>query len=144
MSNSATHIPKSSGWFVVGTLILLAAAAFAVMFMRQSQADLPAEDASRIEERVKVREELAASNQERLTTYAWIDKATGIVQIPIAQAMDLVVAERQDGEPTPAGPIVPVLPAPIPAAPTVQPSPVEAAGTAQSPDAESTTPSPNP
>jgi hypothetical protein len=54
-----------------------------------------------------------AAEQERLTTYGWMDRGSGAVHIPIERAMALV-AERGVG-PLPPGPSV-APPAPAPAA----------------------------
>jgi hypothetical protein len=49
---------------------------------------------------------MLAAEEEILNGYAWIDRQRGLVRIPIARAMDLVVREglpvRADGPPAPA------------------------------------------
>jgi len=95
--------------------------AFAVKALTGLTPAAPAEDAARIVERTKAREDLEAENKKRLETYAWVDKAKGSVQIPIKQAMELTAAELKSQSPAPAGPIVPVVApaaAPAPAAAT--------------------------
>ena len=47
-------------------------------------APLPDEDAARAAERAKAHADLQAENAKKLETYAWVDKAKGTVQIPIA------------------------------------------------------------
>lgn len=131
MSHSEVHSAKPSGWFLLWTLILLVGAALAVKLLLGVNADLPAEDAARIAERLKARDELATANQTRLNTYAWTDQSTGAVQIPIAVAMELTVADLQSRRPEPAGLVVPLADtAPDPAAaaetPTIAPVPAEA------------------
>ena len=37
---------------------------------------------------------LRAQQQELLSSYGWVDRAKGTLHIPVARAMDLVVAER--------------------------------------------------
>jgi len=68
--------------------------------------------------RAKVRaEKLDAARKEYLpamTTYAWADKAKGVVRIPIEHAMQLTVAQLADSKPAAAGPIA--VPAPSAAA----------------------------
>ncbi len=39
---------------------------------------------------------MRAAEDERLTTYQWIDRGAGVVRIPIERAMRLVVAEADD------------------------------------------------
>ncbi len=50
-------------------------------------------DAKRAEARAAKLEALQKENDRKLTTYAWVDKDKQIVQIPIAEAMKLVVAD---------------------------------------------------
>jgi hypothetical protein len=80
----------------------------------------------RMEKLKAVREEAEKS----LTTYAWIDKNKGVVQIPISRAMELTAAELATRKPAPAGPIAtPQEQAPAaPASPTpaASPKPAEA------------------
>ncbi len=42
---------------------------------------------------------LRAAQEKQATTYAWVDRKAGIVQLPIQRAMELVV--RQYGKPQP-------------------------------------------
>jgi len=107
MSHSEVHFAKPSGWFLVWMLILLVGAAFAVKLLLGVNANQPPEDAARIEERLKARDELAAANETRLNTYGWTDQAAGAVQIPITVAMELTLADLKNRQPEPAGPIVP-------------------------------------
>jgi hypothetical protein len=53
-----------------------------------------------------------AAESQRLTTYGWMDRATGVVHIPIDQAITLI-AERGVG-PLPAAPVAVPGPAPTP------------------------------
>lgn len=91
-----------------------------------SSSDLYPEDAGRDEVRVKNLADLEAENQSKLLTYAWVDRAKGKVQIPIQDAMKLVLADIGSKKPAVAYPIAgveaaPVAPAatPAPAAPVV-------------------------
>jgi hypothetical protein len=59
-----------------------------------------------------------------MTTYAWADKAKGVVRIPIEHAMQLTLAQLADSKPAAAGPIA--VPAPS-AAPQTSPGPNAAA-----------------
>ncbi len=109
--------PKKSSWlFVVGGIVLLFVFLIAVKILAVS-APPPDEDAARVAERTKALLDLTAENKVKLETYAWSDKAKGHVQIPINQAMEMVIAASAGKTPAPAGPITPVAPAPAAAAP---------------------------
>ena len=54
---------------------------------------LPPEPRLEIDEKAALAATQAAEN-ERLTTYGWVDKRSGVVRIPIARAMELM-AERE-------------------------------------------------
>src|ERR1700682_344969 len=92
------------------------------------------------EKRAKTRaEKLQALREETtkaLTTYAWVDKAKGVVRIPINDAMKLSVAELAQKPPAPASAIATpeVNPPPqgaAPAAPASSPT-ASASGTPKS------------
>lgn len=51
--------------------------------------------------------EFRSAEMERLSTYGWMDRTSGVVHIPIDRAMDLV-AERG------IGPLAPLVPPPVP------------------------------
>ena len=57
------------------------------------------------EQRLKNLAQLNAENERILTQYRWVDKAKGVVGIPIDRAMSLVLTELQSIQPHPAGPI---------------------------------------
>jgi hypothetical protein len=101
--------------------------------------------------RVAKRQALDRDNREKLTTYAWVSKEKGVVQIPIGDAMKIVAAELktkpvqassvkveipypaglQQAPPAPAAP-APAMPAaasPAPSAPAVATPPAPAAAT---------------
>jgi hypothetical protein len=82
-------------------------------------------DEARKEQRLKNLADLNAENEKILTQYHWVDKAKGIVGIPIDQAMNLVLTELQSVRPHAAGPITNPLPA---ASPSPSASPTPAAG----------------
>ena len=68
-------------------------------------------DEVRKEHRLKNLAELNGENERILTQYHWVDKAKGVVGIPIERAMNLVLTELQAERPHAAGPIT--SPAPI-------------------------------
>ena len=50
-------------------------------------------DIDQVNERKKKLSEMRAHEQKELTHYAWVDKANGVVQIPVPLAMDLTVRD---------------------------------------------------
>ena len=85
-----------------------------------SSSDLYPEDAARDEVRVKNLADLKTENEAKLHSYAWVDRAKGKIQIPIEEAMKLVLVEIGGKKPTATYPIVSVesaMSAPAPAAP---------------------------
>jgi hypothetical protein len=87
-------------------------------------------DEVRKEHRLKNLAELNGENERILTQYHWVDKAKGVVGIPINRAMSLVLAELQSVRPHAAGPI---------SNPSPAGSPSQGAGATPGP---STTPAP--
>jgi hypothetical protein len=82
-------------------------------------------DEARKEQRLKNLADLNAENEKILAEYHWVDKAKGIVGIPIDRAMNLVLTELQSIRPHAAGPITNPLPI---ASPSPGASPTPAAG----------------
>jgi hypothetical protein len=84
--------------------------------------------------RAKARaEKLDAAQKENfnaLTTYAWVDKAKGVVRIPADQAMKLTLVQLADSKPAAAGPIAAESPS---TAPQTSPGPSAAASPPASP-----------
>ena len=101
-------------------------------------------DEVRKEHRLKNLAELNGENERILTQYHWVDKAKGVVEIPIDRAMSLVLAELQSVRPHAAGPISNPSPAGSPspgvgaapgatATPTPAATPVPAQSSAKNP-----------
>ena len=133
MQTHDSHTSSKPGWlFVVGTIVLLLAFAFLLKILISTTPHDAGEDAARIAERVKAREELDADNKLKLGTYGWSDKAKGIVQIPIDQAKTMIIAQYKGQQPQAAGPITPAAAPATPAAPAAEasPAPVTTTGTA--------------
>jgi Na+-transporting methylmalonyl-CoA/oxaloacetate decarboxylase gamma subunit len=102
------------------------------------------------EKRAKARaEKLQAAREETtkaLTTYAWVDKAKGVVRIPIDHAMKLTVAELAQKIPVPANPIAtpevnPPAQGAAPATPASSPT-ASASAASKAPAAAPSSPSP--
>lgn len=118
--------PKRLWPVVLAGFVLIFLFALAVKLLLTVNLAAPAEDAARAAERTKAHEDLMAENAIKLNNFAWVDKAKGQVQIPIAQAMELAAARLNARPPAPAGPIVPPPAAEAPA-PAAQPSAAPAA-----------------
>lgn len=89
----------------------------------------PTYDEQRAANRLRLRDAVRVAAAERLDRYAWIDRAQGIIQVPLARAGELELARLQGKavgpsqvpveKPYPAG----LAPAPAPApAPTATPA----------------------
>lgn len=142
MQSANTHHEDSSGqkkpvfWIFVAAFIGLGLFfAFNSLFLAKSSADLNPEDPARDAERIKNLADLKAENEIKLNTYAWVDQAKGSVQIPIAEAMKLVLADLNAKKPAPAYPVLDATGKPLPAStPAVDPAdslPSEPAATSQ-------------
>lgn len=131
-----THAhPKKSSWlFVVGGIVLILLFLVVVKFLVASSPGVD-EDAARAAERTKAHQDLMAEDKTKLETFAWADKAKGHVQIPIAQAKEMVVAAAAGQKPSAAGPISPLAPAPA-AAPAASANAAPAASPAASPQSQ--------
>ena len=84
--------------------------------------DADPEEAQRAELRIKTLAGLRADNAKKLESYAWVDRAKGSVQIPIAEAMKLVLADINKAQPRAAYPVATPAPTSTPGA-TPAPSP---------------------
>ena len=106
--NVESATPKKSGfWIFVLGLILISLFWGVTLFLRGgAPATTDPEEAARDAERVKNLADVKAEEEKKLNSYAWVDKAKGNVQIPIADAMKLVLAELNEKKPSPAYPIL--------------------------------------
>ena len=100
---------------ILGGLALLLLFAVAVRLLLWA-APVADPDAVRAGERSKALADLKVEDEKKLHTYAVVDEAAGHYQIPIKEAMRIVVAELKDGKPTAAGPISTPAPEASPAA----------------------------
>ena len=95
-SNPAAKIRKApSFWlfFALAMALLFLFLGATIWLARWQSGDADPEEAARAEFRAKTLVELRAGNTRKLESYAWIDRAKGSVQIPIAEAMKLVLSE---------------------------------------------------
>jgi hypothetical protein len=112
-----------------GLIIVLLFAVLVALLAWQRQG-IPTVEDVRKQERLKILADLNAENQKILTQYRWIDKAKGVVGIPIDRAMDLVLADLKANKPHAAGPIATPAPAATPAPNAPQPAASPAASAA--------------
>jgi hypothetical protein len=122
MQSATTHHENSAGqkkpvfWIFVAALIGLGLFfGMNSLFLGKSNSTLDPEDPARDAERVKNLADLKAENEIKLNTYAWIDQPKGSVQIPIAEAMTLVIADLNAKKPVPAYPVLDSTGKPLPA-----------------------------
>jgi hypothetical protein len=81
-------------------LLVLLAAVLAGMKLTGGGTPTEAEDAARAETRLKNLSDLRAADSNQLSTYGWNDRSKGIVHIPVAKAMELILPEL--GKATPS------------------------------------------
>jgi hypothetical protein len=106
---------KSEAWFFILGIGLIALFLLATNLFRGGySATTDPEDSARDAERVKNLADLQAENEKKLNSYAWVDQAKGSVQIPINQAMTLVLAKLNSTKPAPAYPVVDNTGQPVP------------------------------
>ncbi len=104
-----------------GLVMILLFCGFALFLVSQGQS-IPNVEEANAQTRIKNLADLNSENQKILTQYRWMDKAKGVVGIPIDRAMDLVLVELQSNKPHPAGPVTPPAAAPPPGSPTPAPN----------------------
>jgi hypothetical protein len=122
MQSATNHHEDSSGqkkpvfWIFVAAFIGLGLFfGMNSLFLGKSNSTLDPEDPARDAERVKNLADLKAENEIKLNTYAWIDQPKGSIQIPIAEAMTLVIADLNAKKPVPAYPVLDSTGKPLPA-----------------------------
>lgn len=113
--------PSLWPFFALGLLMLLLFWGANKWLIGSGASNPEPEEAARAELRIKNLADLRAENAQKLETYAWADRAKGTVQVPIAEAMKLVLSDLNASAPRPAYPVVvtpppPAAPAPAPAA----------------------------
>jgi hypothetical protein len=116
---------------IITALVMILLFLGLVVLLVAQRKHLQTYDEARKEQRLKNLADLNAENEKILTQYHWVDKAKGVVGIPIDRAMNLVLAEMQANRPHPAGPITSQSPAA---------SPLSAAGAGATPAAAAAQP----
>lgn len=102
-------------FFVIGLVLLLLFLGINLWLTGGQTGSTDPEEAARSEIRIKNLAELRAENAKKLETYAWLDRAKGSVQIPVTEAMKLVLPELNSQRPRPAYPVATPAAAPAPA-----------------------------
>lgn len=120
-SNPVAKPPRASAlwlFFALAMVLLLLFWGATVWLTRWQGGDAEPEETLRAEFRVKTLAEVRADDAKKLEAYAWVDRAKGSVQIPITEAMKLVLPEINT-QPKAAYPVATPAPvaAPTPAAP---------------------------
>ena len=121
---SASHKPPAlQRFFLPGLALLLLFWGANLLLTRWSAGNADPEEAARAEFRAKTLAELRADNAKKLDEYAWVNRTNGSVQIPICEAIRLVLPGLNASRPhaaypiatPPAQPPVPPVPSPAPA-----------------------------
>jgi hypothetical protein len=115
--NEARKPPGLWLFFLLALVLLLVFWAGSAWLTSWAAGNAEPEEAARAELRIKNLAELRADNAKKLDSYAWIDRAKGSVQIPITEAMKLVVARINDSQPRAAYPVATPAPSATPAPP---------------------------
>lgn len=83
---------------VVGTLAAVSLIVFALMGLLLGEpANDPLPDKAR-PDHAAIRKEVDAEARERLESYGWVDRAKGIVHIPVDRAAERWLKERSEGK----------------------------------------------
>ena len=114
--------PGLRSFFAWAMLLLLLFWGATIWLTGWQGGDADPEEGQRAELRTKTLAELRADNARKLESYAWLDRAKGTVQIPIAEAMKLVLADINKARPRAAYPVATPAPTSTPGA-TPSPSP---------------------
>jgi hypothetical protein len=108
-----TRTARISPLMVITALVMMLLFLGLVSLLVLQRQSIPTSEEEKRAQRLKNLTELRAQ-AEVLHQYHWVDRAQGIVGLPIERAMELVQKELADSKPRPAGPI---QPAAQPAAP---------------------------
>jgi len=136
--SEADQTSKFSVSTVVTVLVVLLVFSGLVWFLASERSSIATSGPGRRELRLKNLSDLNTENQKTLTSYRWIDKAKGVVGIPIDRAMKLELADLAASHPHPAGPITQPVPSP-----SATGSPAQKPGSAPSPAGNQVSPNPS-
>jgi hypothetical protein len=120
MKIATQHNRVTTPMIITGLVMILLFLGLVILLVAQRE-HVQTYDETRKEHRLKNLADLNGENEKVLAQYHWVDKAKGVVGIPIDRAMNLVLTELQANRPHPAGPITSTSPA-------ASPSPAAGAG----------------
>jgi len=118
----AKNPPGLRSIFALAMVLLLLFGGATLWLTHWQGGDADPEEAQRAGLRIKTLAELRADNAKKLESYAWLDRAKGSVQIPIAEAMKLVLADINKTQPRTAYPVATPPPLATPSAPPPSPA----------------------
>lgn len=121
----APKIPGLWAFFLFALVLLFLFWGVNTWLTRWNAGNAEPEEVLRAEFRTKTLSDLRAEESTKLDTYAWVDRAKGTVQIPINEAMKLVLEDINSAQPRAAYPVA----TPAPVAPTEPVAPVAPAPT---------------
>jgi hypothetical protein len=126
MSDANPHPRKPPAlwtFFLLALVLLLLFSGVSLWLTQWSPGNAEPEEAARTVIRIKNLADLRADNAKKLEGYAWVDRAKGTVQIPIKQAMELVLPELNNTRPRAAYPVASPAPVVSPTATPTHPAP---------------------
>lgn len=95
------NTPMVAAVGVLGTVLLVAiVVGLQVLYYSMTDAELARKDAPIVSTALA---DYVSGQREKLDSYRWVDQSKGVVTIPIARAMDLVVQEVRAAGSKPAG-----------------------------------------
>jgi hypothetical protein len=112
-TESTRHQPSGFGTLFWALCFFFVFTLAVVIFVRSAGTGEGYED-KRAAFRIKIKEDRAKDDNEKLTTAGWIDQAKGVVRVPVADAKKIMVAELKMKKPAPSTvKIEPPLPMPV-------------------------------
>jgi hypothetical protein len=119
---------KPNGFLVfLGTAVALTAVIVIVGGLVSRRPKIETVDAKRAQQRIETREKLEKAAHEQLTTADWVDKAKGVVRLPVEDAIKVVATELAAKKPAPSQVKVDApLPMPPPYDPNSKEPPISA------------------
>lgn len=112
-TDSTRHQPSGFGTFVWALFFFFIFALLVVVGVRSAGTSEGYED-KRAAFRVKVHDDRAKDDHEKLTTAGWVDQAKGVARIPIADAKKIALNELKAKKPAPSSvKLEPPLPMPV-------------------------------
>jgi hypothetical protein len=112
-TETTRHQPSGLGTLLWALGFFFAFSLLVVIFVRSAGPGEGYED-KRSAFRLKIKEDRAKDDSEKLTTVGWVDQAKGVVRVPIADAKKLVATELKAKKPAPSSvKVEPPLPMPV-------------------------------